>query len=71
MSSEKEGKAGGRGMRYDGSAAGKSGEGKEVRRDSEGDSRGLTEAVEAGRDGKSCDKRSEPEVFWRVKGGRD
>jgi hypothetical protein len=57
-------------MRYDGSAAGSSGDGYDVRRDNGGVSSGLTEAIEAGREGNSWDRRSEPDVCWRVRAGR-
>ena len=70
VSSEKDGGAGARGIRYDGSAAGTRGDGYDVRRDNEGVSRGLTDAIEAGREGKSWDSRSEPDVFCRIRGGR-
>lgn len=71
MSSEKEGGAGARGIRYEGSVAGTSGDGNEVRLDEPGVSRGLIEATDAGRDGKSCESLSEPEVFCRFRGGRE
>lgn len=70
VSSEKDGGAGARGMRYDGSEAGIRGDGYDVRRDKEGVSTGLTDAIEAGREGKSWESRSDPEVFCRIKGGR-
>lgn len=71
VSSEKEGGAGARGIRYEGSAAGTSGEGYEVRlEEAAGVSAGLIEATEAGRDGKSWESLSDPEVFCRLRGGR-
>lgn len=70
VSSKKDGGAGARGMRYDGSAAGTRGEGTDVRREREGVSRGLIEAIEAGREGKSWDSRSDPDVFFRIRDGR-
>lgn len=63
VSSEKDGGAGARGMRYDDSAAGIRGDGNDVRRDSEGVSRGLTGGFEAGREGKSWESRPDPDVF--------
>lgn len=71
MSSEKDGGAGARGIRYAGSLAGTRGDGYDVRLDAEGVSRGLMEAAEGGREGKSCERRSEPEVFFRMRGGRE
>ena len=71
MSSEKVGGAGARGIRYEGSLAGTRGDGYDVRLDAGGVSRGLMEAAEGGRDGKSCERRSEPDVFFRFKGGRE
>ena len=71
VSLAKEGGAGARGMRYDGSAAGTRGEGKEARRETETLSRGVVDAIEAGRDGKSCDSLSDPlDGFLRSSGGR-
>jgi hypothetical protein len=72
---EKEGGGGARGTWY-ASAVGTSGEGNEVRLEAGYDVRleegrsGLAEAADGGRDGKSCDNRSDPEVFWRMRGGR-
>jgi hypothetical protein len=71
VSSANEGGAGARGIRYDGSAAGARGDGSDVLRDCAVVVGGETEATEDGRDGKSCESRSEPpEVFLRVSGGR-
>ena len=57
MGSENDGGAGARGIRYAGSVAGVKGELYEVRL--EESLSVLMEATEGGRDGKSCDKRSE------------
>jgi hypothetical protein len=71
VSSAKEGGAGARGMRYDGSAAGTRGDGNDVLREWAVVLGGEIDATEDGRDGNSCDSLSEPlEVFLRVKGGR-
>lgn len=67
----KDGGAGARGIRYEGSEAGSRGEGNDCRLDAGlllGD---ATEATEEGRDGKSCESLSEaPDVFLRRSGGR-
>jgi hypothetical protein len=49
------------------------GDGYDVRLDLEADgvSTGLTEAADGGRDGKSCERRSEPDVFFRLRGSRE
>ena len=71
MSSANEGGAGARGMRYDGSAAGVSGEGRDVLRDCAVVLGGVTEATEDGRDGNSWESLSDPpDVFLRASGGR-
>jgi len=71
VSSAKEGGAGARGMRYDGSAAGVSGDGRDVLREGAVVFGGVMEMTEDGRDGNSCDSRSDPpDVFLRVSGGR-
>jgi hypothetical protein len=74
VSSAKDGKAGSagaRGMRYDGSAAGARGDGKEVLREWVVLIGGDIDATEDGRDGNNCDSLSEPpEVFLRVRVGR-
>lgn len=58
-------------MRYEGSAAGVNGDGKDVLLDWAAVVGGDMDTTEDGRDGKSCDKRSDPpEVFFRVRGGR-
>jgi hypothetical protein len=69
VSGEKVGGGGGRGVRYVGSAAGRRGEGYERRLDP-GVSAGLIVAAERGRDGKSWESLSDPEVSRRVRGGR-
>jgi hypothetical protein len=70
--SAKEGGAGARGMRYDGSAAGTSGDGSDVLREWVVVVGGEIDATEDGRDGNSCESLSEPpEVFLRVRDGRD
>ena len=70
----KDGGAGARGIRYEGSEAGSRGEGKDCRLDAGellGDATEATEAIEEGRDGKSCESLSEaPDVFLRRSGGR-
>jgi hypothetical protein len=71
VSSANEGGAGARGIRYDGSAAGARGDGSDVLRDWAVVVGGETETTEDGREGNSCESRSEPpEVFLRVSGGR-
>lgn len=71
MSSANEGGAGARGMRYDGSAAGARGDGKDVLRDCAVVLGGVLDTTEDGRDGKSCESLSDPpDVFLRVSGGR-
>ena len=67
----KDGGAGARGIRYEGSEAGSRGEGNDCRLDA-GELLGdATEAIEEGRDGKSCESLSEaPDVFLRRSGGR-
>lgn len=55
-------------MRYEGSMAGTSGDGNDVRLE-EGQS-GLPEATDGGLEGNSCESRSEPEVFLRLRPGR-
>jgi hypothetical protein len=71
VSSAKDGGAGARGMRYDGSAAGARGDGKDVLREWVVEMGGDIDATEDGRDGNSCESLSEPpEVFLRVRGGR-
>jgi hypothetical protein len=58
-------------MRYDGSAAGVNGEGREVRLDCADVVGGEIDAIEDGRDGNSCDSLSDPpEVLLRRSGGR-
>lgn len=58
-------------MRYDGSAAGARGDGKDVLLDWVVVVGGDIETTDDGRDGNNCDKRSDPpEVFLRVSGGR-
>jgi hypothetical protein len=71
VSSEKDGGAGARGIRYAGSLAGMRGDGYDVRLDAEGVSTGLMEEAEGGRDGNNCERRSEPDVFFRMRGGRE
>jgi hypothetical protein len=59
-------------MRYDGSAAETRGDGKDVLREWAVVVGRVIDATEDGRDGNSCDSLSEPpEVFLRVRGGRD
>lgn len=71
MSSANEGGAGARGMRYDGSAAGVRGDGRDVRRDCAVVLGGVIETTDDGRDGNSCESLSEPpDVFLRASGGR-
>lgn len=71
VSSANEGGAGARGMRYEGSAAGARGDGKDVLLDCVVVVGGDMETNDDGRDGNNCDKRSDPpEVFLRVSGGR-
>jgi hypothetical protein len=61
----KDGGAGARGIRYEGSEAGSRG-GELL-----GDATEAIEAIEEGRDGKSCESLSEaPDVFLRRSGGR-
>lgn len=57
-------------MRYDGSVAGARGEGYEVRLDAAVLTGGLIEEIDEGREGKSCESLSEPDVFLRARGGR-
>lgn len=64
------GGAGARGIRYDGSAAGTRGEGYDARLDAVVVTSGDMLAIEAGRDGKSCESLSDPDVFLRVSAGR-
>jgi hypothetical protein len=70
----KDGGAGARGIRYEGSEVGSRGEGNDCRLDAGellGDATEAIEAIEEGRDGKSCESLSEaPDVFLRRSGGR-
>jgi hypothetical protein len=71
VSSANDGGAGARGMRYDGSAAGVRGDGRDVLREWAVVIGGEIDTTEDGRDGNSCESLSEaPEVFLRVRDGR-
>jgi hypothetical protein len=70
VSSAKDGGAGARGMRYVGSAAGVSGDGRDVLRECAAVTGGDIDTIEDGRDGNSWESLSEaPEVFLRVRDG--
>jgi hypothetical protein len=67
VSSKKAGGAGARGVRYEESADA-NGEGYEGRLEVDISEEG--EAAEEGREGKSCDSLSDPDVFCRLRDGR-
>jgi hypothetical protein len=71
VSSANEGGAGARGIRYDGSAAGVRGDGKDVFFEWPVVLGGVIDATEDDRDGKSWESLSDPpDVFLRASGGR-
>ena len=71
VSSAKEGGAGARGVRYDGSAAGVRGDGNEALLETGSLWGEMGDTADRGRDGKSCESLSDaPDVFLRFSGGR-